>query len=110
MRIVCIEDQQDVLALERTILLDAGHTVIAPVVYSWLYEDDFWFGVDIALVDLNLSGPTTGREILAWLAEHMPNVRRVCITGENVTAEEVQAHHIIVKPFTLESLIEAVEQ
>lgn len=111
MKIILVEDQQDILLYERVILERAGHEVIAPVLYSWLFDEDLWDGVDVAIIDLGLPGKTTGREILAWLETHLPRVRRICVTGAEVqVAQDVHAHAIVHKPFYERELLKEVER
>lgn len=98
-RVVVIDDTADTrdLAVEALTL-----TFGASVAVTGHEPDDYrtlpWPTVGVAVVDLMMSTP--GVEILAWLREDHPTVRRLAWTAYPALlgGDRDLAHHLIVKP------------
>jgi DNA-binding NtrC family response regulator len=74
-----------------------------------LLHEEVWRVVDVALVDLRMPG-VSGDELLRWLAEFAPHVRRIAMSGGGALrlAEAEHAHAYLLKPFMLEDLLAAL--
>lgn len=100
MRVVVIEDNVDVALYIETFLAQEGHE---PILVSGTFEqvlhENFWWGVDAALVDLLLGHDINGGHILQWMSDHAPHVRRVVLSAvaNHVNVKEL-AHVVLVKP------------
>lgn len=100
MRIVVIEDNEDVGQYLETFLQQEGHEpVLVPAEFQVVLHRDFWVDVDVALIDLLLGHALNGGHILAWLKANAPHVRRVVLSAvaNHVDVKE-QAHAVLVKP------------
>jgi DNA-binding NtrC family response regulator len=74
-----------------------------------LMHDSAWADVHVAVVDL-LMPQTTGDELLVWLGEHAPHVRRIAMSGagRHRLDESVHAEVRLLKPFSLDELLTAL--
>ena len=74
-----------------------------------LMDEALWRDVDVALVDLLLPG-TTGDELLTWLVDHAPHVRRVAMSGSGPLrlASVRNADVKLLKTFMLDDLLAAL--
>ena len=74
-----------------------------------LMREDLWSDVDVALVDLWLP-ETVGDELLTWLAEHAPRVRRVALSGSGADRlrDVRDAEERLEKPFHADELLAAI--
>lgn len=110
LHVVIVDDDLAVARLESAIL--ARHRVT--LVTSWfrsLLGPDPWAGVDVAVVDLMLPG-IPGEEIVAYLAETHPRIRRVVATAKPLYELEALlplADAVLLKPFSPDQLLRAVE-
>lgn len=77
--------------------------------FESLLSPDPWDGIDVAVSDLML-GAISGQDILRYLREHHPHIRRIAMTAALVSAAEVTglADQVLVKPFPSGDLIEAI--
>jgi CheY-like chemotaxis protein len=62
--------------------------------------------VEAALVDLELDAAP---KVLAYLAEHHPDIRRIAITSDTTPAAADLADDVVASPWTRESLARALE-
>ena len=110
-----VEDEVDVAELERQCLADKHHVTVVSDGFGRLVDPDGfdWTGVDVAIVDLMLKpgGHPQGEDILAWLAQAQPRVRRIVVSakpiGETKRAKEL-AHEVLLKPFDARELMAVV--
>jgi DNA-binding NarL/FixJ family response regulator len=99
-RIVVIEDNEDVALYLETFLIQEGHEpVVVTGHFDQVLHEDFWWGIDVAIVDLLLNYEVNGGHILSWLLEHQPRIRRVVLSAvaNHVDVKEL-AHAVLVKP------------
>ena len=71
-----------------------------------------WEDVDIAVVDIMLPG-LSGKDILRYLANVHPAVRRIAITASVPSADEVRAEglaDVVIKPFDINTLRHVLER
>lgn len=111
-RVHVVEDTPEI-ALMAKFLLEAEdrHEVVTTTEeFERVLHAEAWEGIDVAIVDLMLPG-VSGKEILLWLFEHRPEIRRVVMTASLPSAEEVMglAQATLIKPFSLSDLTRAVE-
>lgn len=106
-----VEDEPDIALMLQTQLTINGYRVIlAKTGTQSLLDRDFWTWVDIAVIDAMMPF-ISGREIMNFLAGSMPRIRRVLCTASLQAVQEYGhlAHAIIVKPYSLRELLDAVE-
>lgn len=106
-RILIVEDDRDTAQLLASRLRTYGHTIItAPSGPLALSQVGFDFGVDLALLDVNLGG-MDGFEVLDELRRHPeldnPNLPAVFLSGSKDPALQKRAHDMhatyLPKPF-----------
>lgn len=110
-RVRVVEDTPEIALLAKFLLEQSDHDVLTTTgEFDRVFRDEVWEGIDVAIVDLMLPG-VSGKEILLWLFEHRPDIRRVVMTASLPSAEEVMglAEATLIKPFSLSDLIRAVE-
>lgn len=105
---VVIDDHYDVALLAAAWLTHQLH--VEPLTAGpTTYLDLPWERVSVAIVDLMMS-PVSGIEILAWLVEEHPSVRRIAWSAAEDMLRRLPeglAHAAVGKP-SLDTLIEAV--
>jgi DNA-binding response OmpR family regulator len=74
-----------------------------------LMQASRWESIDIAVVDLGLPR-VTGDELLRWLGENAPHVRRIAMSGwgPDRIGGEAPCEVRLLKPFLLDDLIAAL--
>lgn len=100
MRCVIIEDNNDVALYLETFIAQEGHEpILVSGTFEQVFDEDFWYGVDVALIDLLLGKEINGGHILKWMRDHVPSVRRVVLSAvaNHVEVKEL-AHAVLVKP------------
>lgn len=115
-RVMLVEDSDDVRYLAGFVLMNAGHEVIEPESWASLLEPEAWNNIDVAIVDLFLADVVNGAQILAYLAEHHPRIRRICFTssldesaGDPAYEEALVLSDVFVSKFdAARGLLEAV--
>lgn len=110
MKVLVVEDNEDIAQLLGYILDSHGVEVqFVTNHFETLFEGRTWEGVDVALVDLMLP-VYAGTEVLRWLQKNFPSIRRVAMTAGLPAAGEAAglASHMLLKPFSTESLLEAI--
>lgn len=113
LRIVIVEDEDDIAYLEAFPLEERGHSVrvVTSNFATLLNGGGGWDNVDVALIDLML--PTQdGEDIVRHLYYNFPHVRRIiCTAAPSRVKGEVAslAHVLLTKPFSAKELIAAIE-
>lgn len=90
MRLAIVEDMGDLAALYQVLL--SNHDVA--VVFSSALAAKAWTGwdtVDAVVTDQRLGKDMTGSDLLAWLAQDHPDVRRVLVSAYS-PSEEAKSH------------------
>lgn len=77
-----------------------------------LEDDTPWRNVDVALVDFKMA-PVDGCEIIFYLFDHHPHIRRVLVTAAEfemmrTPGLEQRCDRILFKPYSLHTLVDAV--
>jgi DNA-binding response OmpR family regulator len=111
-RVRIVEDNDDIaFMLARQIESDAPHldATMTTTGFPELLAPEPWEGIDAAVVDVMLPG-ISGIDILRWLAEYRPGIRRVAMTAGLIEATEATgyAHCVLIKPFHTRDLVEAL--
>ena len=110
-RVRVIDDDSTIIHL-LTIILEFED--IVPVItgsdFDRLLEAKAWHNIDAALVDMNLRSAVTGADLLSYLEDNHPDVRRVAFTGMDLKADELGtlAHAVITKPADAQQIAEAL--
>lgn len=99
--IIVVEDDKELRKLYGRYLDD--HSVLTFPDAEHLLAHQRWAGIDIAIVDLMYKkAKTTGFDLLAWLKDHEPQVRRILVTGGYAnldrTSLESLADVVLIKP------------
>lgn len=114
MNILVAEDFVDIATMLDIMLSLEGHKVkVQSFCFAALLNKEAWAGVDVALLDYNLSEDITGEDIACWLRENLPQVRSVILTGDHSFAaryHEVRdcADVILLKPCSADDLMKVV--
>lgn len=77
--------------------------------FEVLLTPEPWAGVDVALVDIMLPG-VSGLDILAYLSDNHPNVRRVALTASTPSAADAErlADLVLLKPARIDDIADAI--
>ena len=88
-----VEDDRVIADLLRMLLEHEGFTVaVTAEDFPLLLAPTLWEQVDTAIVDLQLNDPhINGVEILEYLTEHHPSVRRVVLSAVSDIPNLIQA-------------------
>lgn len=111
MKVVVVEDNPAINELYQLWLKDNYEVVIVGEHFEQVLVPDFWDGVDAAIIDLLLSSTVTGVDVLDWLHENAPHVRKVVVSALVKVIEKVPhsvADARLVKPFHIDELHEAL--
>lgn len=82
MKVRLVEDNDDLTMLIKHMLEPEVELVITSRDFEQLLTREPWHGIDTALVDILLGEPDIdGRDILRWLKEERPDIRRVCFSA-----------------------------
>lgn len=109
MNILIVEDDKGVALLFQFVLQGAGHT-------AQVWTSDFeavakvapWDLIDVVIADQQL-GEYDGKELLRWVSDNRPSVRRVMITGSSLTNEiEASADVVLIKPVSAGSILDSL--
>lgn len=96
-----VEDNPDLVMLITRVLEPYVKKVELTVTdsnFTTLLDRESWYGVDVALIDVLLGEPDLdGRDILAWLKEERPDIRRVVLSAVgNVFPELGELAHVVL--------------
>jgi DNA-binding NtrC family response regulator len=109
-RVLIVEDDTMLSQMQRDLLVMAGFD--ASVLNNLLdaLKRETWIGIDAAVVDLWLSPPMHGTEIMTFLASDFPQVRRVLVTADDEAPQAARdlAHVVLIKPYAGPTLIQSL--
>lgn len=108
-----IDDESMIVTLVGDVIRRAGHEVRGSVTESdvrRLFDPAEWDDVDAVLCDLTMPG-ISGAQLLAYVAQVAPHVRRVLLTGNDAARrpDDIDAHVILEKPMDLGVILDALE-
>ena len=108
-----VEDTPDIAAyLKESITLtrDDIHVITTTAEFDRLLRDDHaWEDVDAAIVDMMLPG-VSGADILRYLSEVHPHIRRVVLTASLPHAQDAEslADVVLFKPARINDILDAL--
>lgn len=109
-----VDDNRDIAEMVSALLSIEGiPNAITSEDFDLLLHPDRWNGVRVALVDLNLGEPTTGKDILTFLHSDCPHIRRVVLSATaDLLDQEVRdlAHAVLVKPAEITAILAEVRR
>jgi CheY-like chemotaxis protein len=86
-----VEDHPDIATLlEETLPRFGIEVAVTTDNFADLLDHPAWDDVDVAIVDYNL-GELTGGEILTWLDQHRPEIRRILFSAVAGVGHELGA-------------------
>ena len=99
MKVLIVEDSAEIAALLKIVLSHAGHEIeVKTDSFSSIIDLTFWNEIDVAIIDQHLDG-YDGKEILRWLKQNKPSIRRIMLTGDSsIDAVNANAHIVLIKP------------
>jgi DNA-binding NtrC family response regulator len=111
-----VDDNRDIAEMVSALLSIEGiPNAITSEDFDLLLHADRWSGIRVALVDLNLGEATTGEDILTFLKETCPNIRRVVFSATGDVGPELErlhdlAHAVLVKPAEIGDILAEVRR
>jgi CheY-like chemotaxis protein len=108
--LLVVEDDPDAAASLTELLTEAGHNVVGPFHSAAAAEAAAALhSIDAALLDINLSGETTGVELARVLTDRWA-VRVIFISGDVAAAAKNadMAEALVLKPYNGAQILEAV--
>jgi CheY-like chemotaxis protein len=114
--ILVVEDEQNLLHICQTMLLDLGYKVLAADTpeAALLLAADHKDGIDLLLTDVVMPG-MNGRELQAQMQKSNPGVK--CLFMSGYTANVISHHgvleqdvHFIQKPFTFKDISKKITE
>lgn len=112
MKVRVVDDDRSIIQLMTIILdqLEGIEPVITGSDFERLFAPEPWEGIDGALVDMNLGSSVTGADILKYLYDNHPEIRRVAFTAMQLPPEDVGdlAHVLLTKPADAHQIAEAL--
>lgn len=110
MHVVVVEDAPELLLLFRYILereRDIQVTTYGDN-FDRLWETVDWSSVDVVVVD-NQLGRYNGTNLLSWLSDYYPSIRRIMLTGDvAIRRAEAHADLVLYKPVDASVLMHSV--
>lgn len=113
MKILLIDDEQDICVILKFMLEKAGHQVISftSPVEAKIYIEKNKF--DIVVSDFQMA-PITGLSLFRWLRENNHQQPFILLTGEPfMDQDQLQKegiHHVLFKPHGLDDIIDVLRQ
>jgi len=113
--ILVVDDEPNVLELQREVLSAAGARVTGAASGSEAIERIRCEDFDLVVSDLRIPGEVSGKELLHWIETHRPESRQrfVFVTGDSVDETEFLARSAVpcvLKPFTVEEYSRAIRE
>lgn len=115
MHVRIIEDERMIAEMLQVLLVSHGHpTVVTCENFADVLTPLPWVGIDAVLVDLMLGEATTGVDVLAYLAEFQPKIRRIVLSALDSGGDLRQAAHrytdmFLTKPLGIDTILTALE-
>lgn len=109
--VLIVEDEAVLVMDLEAIVSDCGHTVIAEAMSLDDVKDlAARINPDVAFVDVQLAGGSSGLEVCAFIREHWPETAVVFVTANPkiIPADFCGAHGLIPKPFSRSGLLSAM--
>ncbi len=118
LRVLLLDDDENVLATSQALLQVLGHTVVA-VMHGEAAIQEYKQSIkrgkvfDLVLLDLTIRGGMGGIETLHHLRELHPNVKAILTSGysdDSLSPSDLpsQARRFLPKPYTMEQLRDAI--
>lgn len=110
MNVRVVDDDESIIHLLQVFFeADGLNPIITGSDFDRLFKPEAWEGIDGALVDAHLGRNGTGFDLLAYLKENHPHIRRVLFTGMDIEASEVEGlvDVLIIKPAKAEEIMAA---
>lgn len=116
MIVVVVDDEPMIVDTIGLVLRRSGHTVrgaSTPAEVKALFDPAVWNDVDAVLIDLTM--PEIGGDaVLAFVATIAPRVRRVVLTGSDMSDVHADvrahAHAVLPKPTGLDRILDELER
>jgi DNA-binding NarL/FixJ family response regulator len=111
-RLLIVEDSQTVAELLELIMRQhsRAYVMLRTDRFDSIISDVDWSLVDGIIADRFL-GEYDGLQLLAWLEEHYPQIRRVMLTADSsLTLEASHAHELLHKSVRVEDLLAAFDE
>jgi CheY-like chemotaxis protein len=116
-RVLIVDDEEDVLQLEREILQSHGLTVRTAANAAEAIEVLKQSPVDAVVADMKMPGEVSTLELYGWIANNRPDLAtHVAFTSSDHTASDVASRlqsagcHIVSKPFRIEDFWAAAQR
>lgn len=116
-RAVRIVDDEPIIGemLSTLLSLEGIPNTVTSQDFDTLLAPERWEGITTALVDLNLSEDVSGEDVLAYLKEHHPNIRRIVLSAITDTADVKTrlgglAHAVLTKPSEIVDILTEVQR
>ena len=112
--ILIIDDNELVRGFLRTVLADAGHTIIEASQGREGFQLLRRLRFDLVLTDIYMPD-CDGLEVIMTLRCDFPEVKILAVTGESgdknlmTAARKLGAAHVLAKPISVETLLKAVD-
>lgn len=112
-KIRVVDDDVTIIELIKVILeeVEGIEPVITGSDFQRLFKAKHWEGIDGALIDCHLRSTVTGFDILHYLKENHPHIRRVAFTAMQIDTAELGdlAHVLLTKPSSPNDIAEAFD-
>lgn len=115
--VLLVDDEDEVLDLEREILLARGFSVIVAHSGSEAQQCLEKHAVDLVITDVTMPGEISGRGLYEWILKNRPEMaNRVVFTTSSAQRDEIKGlvtsdgNFIVQKPFAVETFSEAIQQ
>jgi two-component system NtrC family sensor kinase len=116
-RILLVDDEEDVLDLEREVLVTRGFSILVAHSGREAQQCLKKETVDLVVTDVKMPGEVSGRDLYEWIVEHRPELAsRVLFTMSSTRPEEMNnllqesGCGVVQKPFEVETFARAVQQ
>lgn len=109
MRVLLTDDNPDLIRMLIAMLSDNVEVVPFHMARQALLWPETWENIDAALIDLMMPD-VSGLQVMKYLQENFPNIRRVVFTAIGIVPEEVEelADVVLRKPANARTIILAL--